>query len=86
MWAAGAIVITGIAASLFTACLSDVAAAGGVVVVVGNTVRTIKSVYDSIKIWQVLAAAAAATGAAAVVTNFDKVPSVGDTRRCRTPR
>ncbi|MGY5207581.1 hypothetical protein [Nocardia gipuzkoensis] len=79
LWAAGAIVITGIAASLFTACLSDVAAAGGVVVVVGNTVRTIKSVYDGIKIWQVLAAAAAATGAAAVVTSFDKIPSIGDT-------
>ncbi|WP_459547623.1 hypothetical protein [Nocardia sp. X0981] len=73
-WTAGAVVVTGVALSAFTAFLSDVAAAGGVVVVVGNTIRTIKSVYDTHKILLILGAATAA--GAATVTAFDEMPDL----------
>ncbi|MEU4432352.1 hypothetical protein AB0F65_16835 [Nocardia rhamnosiphila] len=77
LWAAGAIAVTGVALTFFTAALSDVAAAGGIVAVVGNTIRVIKSVYDANRILLILGAATAAAGATAL-TEFDKIPGLTD--------
>lgn len=75
LWTAGAIAVTGVALTFFTAALSDVAAAGGILAVVGNTMRVIKSVYDTNRILLILGAATAAAGATAL-TEFDKIPNL----------
>ncbi|WP_206055250.1 hypothetical protein [Nocardia sp. CS682] len=78
-WAIGLTVVAAAAAAFFTFGGSAAAGAGGVGVIVTNTINTIRTVYQGSNLLKAVGLATAAAGAVGVIQSFDKVPDLGTT-------
>ncbi|WP_234391240.1 hypothetical protein [Nocardia suismassiliense] len=78
-WAIGLTVVAAAAAAFFTFGGSAAAGAGGVGVIVTNTINTIRTVYQGSNLLKAVGLATAAAGAVGVIKSFDKVPDLGTT-------
>ncbi|MFI9401087.1 hypothetical protein [Nocardia sp. NPDC052316] len=78
-WAIGLTVVAAAAAAFFTFGGSAAAGAGGVGVIVTNTINTIRTVYQGSNLLKAVGLATAAAGAVGVINSFDKVPDLGTT-------
>ncbi|WP_433658760.1 hypothetical protein ACQPW1_41935 [Nocardia sp. CA-128927] len=78
-WAIGLTVVAAAAAAFFTFGGSAAAGAGGVGVIVTNTINTIRTVYQGSNLLKVVGLSAAAAGAFVAIKSFDKVPDLGTT-------
>ncbi|MGX1776472.1 polymorphic toxin type 28 domain-containing protein [Nocardia brasiliensis] len=78
-WAIGLTVIAAAAAAWFTFGGSAAAGAGGVGVIVTNTINTIRTVYQGSNLLKAVGLATAAAGAIGVIRSFDKVPDLTTT-------
>lgn len=78
-WAIGLTVVAAAAAAWFTFGGSAAAGAGGVGVIVTNTINTIRTVYQGSNLLKAVGLATAAAGAIGVIKSFDKVPDLTTT-------
>ncbi|GAA5088078.1 hypothetical protein [Nocardia iowensis] len=78
-WAIGLTVVAAAAAAFFTFGGSAAAGAGGVGVIVTNTINTIRTVYQGSNLLKAVGLATAAAGTVGIIKSFDNVPDLGNT-------